>query len=263
MGYENIIVEVDAGVETIRLNRPQAFNSLNDAIGEELEREIENCAKDPSIKVLVITGEGKAFCSGGDITFFKKYFDSDPSEPFRQLIKRLNIVILTIRKMPKPVIAAINGAVGGAGFSLAAACDLRICASSVRFRQAYTSIGMTGDGGWSLLVPLLIGFGKATELLLLDPIFDAQQALQWGLVHQVVDDGELENKVKEIARKLATGPSTAFAIAKENLNQAMLGLLEKQLELERTGMVKASYTSDYLEGVHAFLEKRPPRFTGK
>jgi len=165
--------------------------------------------------------------------------------------------------MPKPVIASINGALGGGGFSLAAACDIRIAASSAIFRQAYTSVSLVPDGAWTLMVPMLIGLGKATELVLMDPILSAKQALEIGLVNQVVDDADLQRVTQEIAEKLAKGPTKSFAIAKENLNNAMLGLLERQLELERSGMIKAAKTADYKEGLKAFFEKREPHFTGR
>jgi len=165
--------------------------------------------------------------------------------------------------MPKPVIAAINGAASGAGMSLAVACDLRMATASARFRQAYTGIGMVGDGGWTLFVPLLAGYSKAMELLLLDPVFDAHQAMAWGLVTQVVEDGQLENASMEMASRLAQGPTKAFGIAKENMNRALMAVLETQLELERSGMIAASRTSDYLEGIKAFTEKRKPDFKGR
>jgi len=165
--------------------------------------------------------------------------------------------------MPKPVIAVINGVAGGAGVSLAASCDLRICASSVKFRQAYTSIALAGDGGWSLFIPLLVGLGKAMELTLLDPVFDAQEALQWGLVTKVVDDAELQNEAMKIAARLAGGATYAYAIAKENLNRSVLGMLESQIELERTGMINASRSLDYPEGIKSFLQKKKPNFQGK
>jgi 2-(1,2-epoxy-1,2-dihydrophenyl)acetyl-CoA isomerase len=171
--------------------------------------------------------------------------------------------IITIRSMPKPVIAAINGAIGGAGMSIAAACDLRVCAASVKLRAAYTSVGLVGDGGWTLSIPLLMGFGKAFELMLLDPMFDAKQALEWGFVNMVVEDAEFEKTAMSLAVRLAKGPTTAYAIAKENLNNAMEGLIEKQLELERMGMCSDAKTKDYIEGVNAFLEKRKPNFLGK
>jgi 2-(1,2-epoxy-1,2-dihydrophenyl)acetyl-CoA isomerase len=168
-----------------------------------------------------------------------------------------------LRQMPKPVVAVINGPLGGGGFSLAAACDIRIAARSAIFRQAYTSISLVPDGAWTLVVPMLIGFGKATELVLLDPVLTAQQAQDWGLVNRVVDDADLWKEANEIIGKLAAGPTRAFAIAKENLNNAMLGLLYRQLELERSGMIRAAQSDDYREGLTAFFEKRTAVFNGR
>lgn len=263
MDFENIIYTKKDAVATIRLNRPKLFNALDLRLGGELVSALEDCAEDTDVRAVIVTGEGKAFCSGGDIQYFKTFLEIDPSSPFRQVIKFLNLAVINIRRMQKPVIAAINGAVGGAGMSLAVACDMRISVSSARFRQAYTGIGMVGDGGWTLFVPLLAGYGRAMELLLLDPVFDAHQALAWGLVTQVVEDGQLEQSSLAMAVKLAQGPTKAFGIAKENMNRALMAFLENQLELERSGMIAASRTSDYLEGLKAFTEKRKPEFKGR
>ncbi|HRR42365.1 MAG TPA: enoyl-CoA hydratase-related protein [Syntrophales bacterium] len=263
MNFEHIVYTKENGVATIKFNRPKSFNSLDLDTSCEFVAAVEKCTEDVDVRSVIITGEGKAFCSGGDIAYFKKFLETAPSEPFRDVMKYLNLAIIGIRRMPKPVIAAVNGAAGGAGMSVAAACDLRICAASAKFRQAYTGIGMVGDEGWTLFVPLLIGFGRTMELLLLDPIFDAKQALEWGLVTQVVEDEKLKDTTLEIAAKLAQGPTKAYAIAKENLNRSMMANLESQLELERIGMMAASRTEDYVEGVRAFLEKRKPVFKGR
>jgi len=264
MEFKNIIFQKYNKIATIRLNRPKYFNALDFPLGDELVKALENCQDDEDTRVVVLTGEGKAFCSGGDLRLFKEQLESgNPSEVVRQLVRVFNTIIHSIRSMPKPVIAAINGALGGGGFTLAAACDMRIAASSAIFRQAYTSVSLVPDGAWTLLVPMLIGLGKATELLLMDPILSAKQALETGLVNQVVDDADLQRVTQETAAKLAKGPTRSFAIAKENLNNAMLGLLERQLELERSGMIKAAKTTDYKEGLTAFFEKREASFTGK
>jgi 2-(1,2-epoxy-1,2-dihydrophenyl)acetyl-CoA isomerase len=264
MEFKNIIFQKSDKIATIKLNRPKYFNALDFALGDELVKALENCQDDEDIRVVVLTGEGKAFCSGGDLRLFKEQLDSsNPSEVVRQLVRVFNTIIHSIRSTPKPVIAAINGALGGGGFTLAAACDMRIAASSAIFRQAYTSVSLVPDGAWTLMVPMLIGLGKATELLLMDPILSAKQALEIGLVNQVVDDADLQRVTQETAAKLAKGPTRSFAIAKENLNNAVLGLLERQLELERSGMIKAAKTTDYKEGLTAFFEKREARFTGK
>jgi len=157
----------------------------------------------------------------------------------------------------------INGTAAGAGVSIAAACDLRICASSAKFRQAYTSIGLIPDGAWTLLVPLLIGFSKASELVYMDPVFDAKEALQMGLVNKVVDDSELEKTTMDIALKLASGPTISYSIVKENFNNALFGLLERQLELERRGMIWVGKTADAKEGIASFIGKRKPSFKGQ
>ncbi|MBN2516383.1 MAG: enoyl-CoA hydratase/isomerase family protein [Deltaproteobacteria bacterium] len=263
MEFENVILEKKANIATITLNRPKAFNAFDFGLGNDLVKALEICTDDRETKVVIITGAGKAFCAGGDLAFFKKLGGDKLSDGLRQIIKILNTGIMGIRRMPKPVIAAINGAVGGAGMSIAAACDLRICASSVKFKQGYITAGLVPDGAWTLSVSLLVGFGKATEIALLDPVFDAQDALKFGLVTRVVEDAEFEKETLNVAASLARGPAVSYAIVKDNLNQAMYGLLERQLELERRGMTWVGQTSDALEGINAFVEKRKPDFTGR
>jgi 2-(1,2-epoxy-1,2-dihydrophenyl)acetyl-CoA isomerase len=260
MQYDNILFTKADQVAVIKFNRPKAFNAFNFDLFNDLIKALEICGDDKDVKVIVITGEGKAFSTGGDVAMFES--SPDTSDTLRQLTKLLNFTITGIRRIPKPVLAMINGTVAGVGVSVAAACDLRICASSAKFRQAYTSIGLIPDGAWTLLLPLLIGFGKAQELVYLDPLLSAGEALDMGLVNQVVEDAELESTTRQIAMKLAAGPSIAYAIAKENFNQAMLGLLERQLELERSGMIRVGRTADAREGIAAFMEKRKPVFKG-
>lgn len=260
MTHENLVFEKSEQVAVIRLNRPDVFNAADIGLFEDLIRALEACTVDDEVKVVVITGNGKAFCAGGDLSMFSAF--PDPGEGIRQLTKRFHFVISGIRRIPKPVIAMINGTAAGGGFSLAVACDLRICASSAKFRQAYTSSGLAPDGAWTLLVPLLVGFGKASELAYLDPVFGAKDALAMGLVNRVVEDGELERETRRIALQLARGATRAQAIVKENLNNAMLGLLERTLEMERDGIIRAGKTRDAREGISAFLERRPPAFSG-
>lgn len=160
--------------------------------------------------------------------------------------------------MPKPVLAVINGAVSGAGMSLAFACDLRLCSSQARFKQAYTSLGLAPDVGWCLWVGLLAGFSKAAEMVFLDPVYSADQALAMGLVHRVVEPEKLEEATRAWTEQLAAGATYSFACAKADLNHAFLTLLERQLEVERKGVLEASTTSDYQEGLKAFRAKRNP-----
>jgi 2-(1,2-epoxy-1,2-dihydrophenyl)acetyl-CoA isomerase len=261
MTYSNLIYEKADQVAVLRLNRPDVFNAADIGLFEDLIKALEACAVDDEVKVIIITGEGKAFCAGGDLAMFNDF--PDPGEGIRQLTKRFHFVISGIRRIPKPVIAMINGTVAGGGFSLAVACDLRICASSAKFRQAYTSSGLAPDGAWTLLVPLLIGFGKASELAYLDPVFDAKEALAMGLVNKVVEDSELQQTTRQIALQLARGATLSYAIVKENFNDALLGLLERTLEIERKGIIRAGKTTDAREGIAAFLERRKPNFKGQ
>jgi 2-(1,2-epoxy-1,2-dihydrophenyl)acetyl-CoA isomerase len=261
--FENILLERKDSVAVLRMNRPKSLNALSTGHAMDIVKGLEVCAEDDSVRCVILTGQGRAFCSGGDIAEFRDSLETNPSDPLRQIIKFLNLSILAIRTMRKPVVAAINGAAGGAGISLAAACDIRISAASARFRQAYTSLGLVPDGAWALLVPLLIGFARANELLFLDPLFDARQALEWGLVNRVVEDADLEREAMELAGRLAQGATAAYAIAKENMNHSMMDLLERQLERERSGMIRAGKTSDYQEGARAFFAKRPPVFAGR
>jgi 2-(1,2-epoxy-1,2-dihydrophenyl)acetyl-CoA isomerase len=263
MQFKNILFEKAAQTAVITLNRPESYNALNEGLFTDLARALEICADDDDTRAVILTGAGKAFCAGGDIASFREEIDTNPSDPLRQLIKILNVCILGLRALPKPVVAAVNGVVGGGGMSVMAACDLRICAASVRFRQAYTNLGLVPDGAWALTVGRLIGLNKAQELIFLDPVFGAEQALSWGLINQVVPDGDLQRIAMETAQRLAKGPTQSYAIAKENLNHAMLDLLERQLERERSGMIRAAKTADYREGLKAFFEKRPPVFSGK
>jgi 2-(1,2-epoxy-1,2-dihydrophenyl)acetyl-CoA isomerase len=260
MKYDNLIFEKADQVAILKLNRPEVFNAGDIGLFEDVIKVLEVCTVDEEIRVIILTGEGRAFCAGGDVAMFNS--SPDPGEAIRQLTKRFHFLISGIRRIPKPVIAMINGTAAGGGISIAAACDLRICASSAKFRQAYTSNGLAPDGAWTLLLPLLIGFGKASELAYLDPVFDAKEALAMGLVNKVVEDGELEHTTRQIALKLARGATLSYAIVKENFNEALFGLLERLLESERGGIIRAGKTKDAREGIAAFLERRQPSFTG-
>jgi 2-(1,2-epoxy-1,2-dihydrophenyl)acetyl-CoA isomerase len=261
MEFENVVLELSEGIGTIRMNRPGEMNTLNFGLTADLLKALEVCWDEGGVKAVIITGSGRTFCAGGDVVAFRD--SADLGDTTRQMTKAFDPLISGIRRMGKPVIAMINGAAMGAGLSLAAACDLRICAASAVFRQAYTSVGLTPDGAWSLFVPMLIGFGRASELIFLDPVVDAGKALQMGLVNEVVEDGELEKTTRDRALKLIRGPLAAFAIAKDNLNRAMLTLLESQLEQERMGIMRAGRTRDAREGIASMLNKRRPEFKGE
>jgi 2-(1,2-epoxy-1,2-dihydrophenyl)acetyl-CoA isomerase len=260
MEFETVLLEQAEGIAVIRMNRPREMNTLNFQLTRDLLKALELCWDDAAVRVVIIAGSGKAFCAGGDVVSFSGA--ADIGDATRQMTKDFDPLVSGIRRIPKPVIAMINGVCMGAGLSLAAACDLRFCAATAMFRQAYTSVGLTPDGAWSLHVPLLIGFGRASELILTDPVMDAKKAFETGLVTGVLDDAVLEEKTMDSARRIAKGPLAAYAIAKDNLNQAMLRLLEGQLEQERLGIMKAGRTADAREGIAALLERRKPGFRG-
>jgi len=260
MELKHAIIKKSGFVTTIKLNRPKEFNALNYELILDLSKAIEYCADDDETRVVVITGEGKAFCAGGDVSLMR---EGDVGNTLRQLIKAMNPVIIDIRRIAKPVIAMINGVAGGGGLTLAAACDIRIAASSAKFKQAYTSSGLVPDAGWSLLVPMLIGFSKASELVYIDKPFNSREAQEFGFVNMVVEDDKLEEITINIARTISEGPSIAYALTKENMNYAFFSLLERQLELEKKAMTKVGRTEDLKEGMIAFAQKRKPVFIGR
>lgn len=264
MAEEPVLMSVQGNVATVTLNRPEVLNALNLASGEALVRTIETCRDDDRVRAVVLTGAGRGFCAGGDVKAMGEGLRAgkDPATFFRDLTVPLHRLILDLRNMEKPIVAAINGPAGGAGVSLAAACDLRLAAETATFRQAYTSIGLTPDGGWTALIPPIIGPAKAMELLLLDPVLDAWQALALGLVHEVVPGANLMERANAVAARLAQGPSVAFGGAKALLNAALFPNLEAQLERERQRIILQGGTADFREGVAAFVEKRAPRFRG-
>lgn len=261
MDFTALVLDKQDGTGLITLQRPH-YNALNLELANDLIRALENCCEDDTVKVVVITGSGKGFCSGGDLDVARASEEPDPSDYWKHLTRRLNRIIVDIRYVRKPVIAAINGPVAGAGMSIAAACDLRIAARSAVFKQAWTSIGLVPDGAWTLFMPLVVGMGRTSELVFLDPIVSAEKALEMGLVNAVADDDKFWATVESWVDKLKKGPGEAYARAKELLNESMLSILEAQLSRERREIVTAALTSDYREGMHAFLEKRVPDFKG-
>jgi len=252
-------------VVTITLNRPEVLNALNLSTGEALSRAIQSCKDDGNVRAVLLTGAGRGFCAGGDMKAAWEHHQAggDIRHFFRDLTVPLHRAITDIRLMEKPVIAAINGAAGGGGMSLAMACDFRLAAENAKLRQAYTSIGLVPDLGWTAIVPQIIGAARTMELLLIDPVLDAKQALALGLVDEVVPDDKLLERARMVSTQLAHGPTTAFGGAKALINATLFPMLETQLERERQRLIALAGTEDFLEGLAAFVQKRPPRFRGK
>ena len=251
-------------VTTITLNRPEVLNALDISAGQELAKAIQSCKDDGNVRAVLLTGAGRGFCAGGDMKAAWEHHQKggDIRRFFLDLTAALHRAITDIRLMEKPVIAAINGVAGGAGMSLAMACDFRISAENAKLKQAYTSIGLVPDLGWTAIVPQIIGGSRTMELLLTDPILSANQALALGLIQEVVPDDKLLDRARVISTQFADGPTTALGGAKTLVNATLFPALETQLERERQRLVRQAGTEDFLEGLSAFMQKRPPHFRG-
>ncbi|MFH1115501.1 MAG: enoyl-CoA hydratase/isomerase family protein [Pseudomonadota bacterium] len=248
-------------IAVLTFNRPKAFNAFDlDGISVFTEHLI-NMAVDDTVRGVVITGEGKAFCAGGDLRWVSSWPDG-PAAAFHNLAARYHQAILEIRRMKKPVIAAINGLAAGGGFSLALACDFRIIEASAVLRQAYTSNGLSIDGGGTFMLPRLLGLAKALEIATFDRAITAEQAMKWGLVTKVAEDGRSAEEAMNLAEDLARGSMMSFGYSKQLLNDSFNNSLEKHLELERAALRSCALHGEGTEGIAAFLEKRAPVFNG-
>ncbi|MEW6187160.1 MAG: enoyl-CoA hydratase-related protein [Thermodesulfobacteriota bacterium] len=254
-----ITIESQENIATIFLNRPEAFNSFNLEMIGSLSDQLITLAADPTIRALVITGAGKAFCAGGDLKWVVN-FPQGPPAAFHELAARFHQAILEIRRMAKPVIAAINGIAAGGGFSLALACDFRVMAESALLRQAYTSNGLSIDGGGSFTLPRLVGAARAMEIMAFDSPISAVQALSWGLVTKIVKDEEVLEAARVMARELTRKSLTSFAWSKKLITDAFDTSFETQMERERRAISSCAAHPEGKEGLKAFTEKRKPVF---
>jgi enoyl-CoA hydratase/carnithine racemase len=245
------------------MNRPEVKNAMDHDLVRGLADSVQDCF-DESIRAVVLTGSGNSFCQGGDIAFANQYGNGDPQAFFRDMPVIAARLIADMRQLPKPIIASINGVCAGVGISFAAACDIRICHTKTIFKQAYTGVGINPDVGFTQMVPIIIGLGRASEMIFLDEVITAQKALEWGLVNKVVEPEQLAEETAKLAAKLASGATKAFAVSKALLNKSMLPYIEVQMEAERLGVMQSSLTEDYKEGVAFFTgEKKKPEFKGK
>ena len=243
----------------VTLNRPDAYNALNLDMMKLLAEALSSAARDDSIRGILITGEGKAFCAGGDLKWISQQKEGAGSVLHR-LAPQFHLSILEIRRMEKPVVAAINGIAAGGGFSLALACDFRVMAQSARLQQAYTSSGLSMDGGGSFTLPRLVGLARAMEIMAFDEPITSERALEWGLVTKVVPDDDVLSESVAMLNRLGRTSLHSFAWSKKLMTNSFNTTLETQLELERQGISDCGAHSDGQEGIKAFVEKRNPSF---
>lgn len=259
----DLIESVEDGIATLTLNRPDRLNALSTEMLAGLQEALPRLGHDPDIGVIVLTGAGRGFCAGGDV---KSMASRHEGRTFEQRLEDLRLregVVLTIRTLPKVVIAMVNGPAMGAGLGLAAACDFRIASRSARFGTAFAGVGFSGDFGGSWTLTQLLGTAKARELYLLGDIIDAEAALNIGLVTRVVDDSSLREETEKLARRIAEGPRIAFSYMKKNLFAAETATLSDVLDLEAIHQTRTGMTEDHREARQAFVEKRRPVFRGR
>lgn len=259
MDDKAVVWRKEESICVITMNTPTSLNAMSKGIVAGLEEAFENCF-DENIRAVVLTGAGRAFCAGGDLA---EAVQDGASNWLLQTPKKLAVVTSAIRRLPKPVIAAINGPAFGVGMSVAMACDLRIMSDKASLAQAYTSVGLSPDGAWTMTVPRIVGIAKALEMVMLDKPVNAEEALRLGLVSLVVPAAVLAEESLQLARKLADGPTRAYASAKALLNDSVLQGLESQMERERYRISACGDSEDFTEGSEALFNKRKPVFIGK
>ena len=257
----SVLDSVDAGVQTITLNRPEKLNALNPEMHERLAAAFERARRESEIRAVLLTGAGRGFCTGQDLAERDVRPGAPPIDLSLSLGRHYNPLVRRMRELPKPIVCAVNGVAAGAGANLALACDIVIAARSASFVQAFSRLGLVPDAGGSYFLPRLVGTARAMGLALLAEKLSAEQAAQWGLIWKAVDDASLPAEARAVAEQLAQGPTKGYGLLKKAL-YAENGL-DAQLDLERDLQREAGLTNDYREGVTAFKEKRAPRFTGK
>ncbi|MFQ5948755.1 MAG: 2-(1,2-epoxy-1,2-dihydrophenyl)acetyl-CoA isomerase PaaG [Acidimicrobiia bacterium] len=263
MTYDNIRFEIDGGVATLTLHRPDKLNAFTVPMLEECRHALSAADGDPSVRALLLTGAGRAFCAGQDLGERTVIGSEDaPPDLGQSLESRYNPVIKSIRGLRLPVVCAVNGVAAGAGANLALACDIVFAARSAQFVQAFARVGLIPDSGGTFFLPRLVGTARALGLALTAAPLSAEQAAEWGLIWECVDDDQLMEKATGLAAELAAGPTEGFALIKEAINQSTVHTLDQQLDLERDLQRAAGRTQDYREGVAAFMEKRTPDFRG-
>jgi 2-(1,2-epoxy-1,2-dihydrophenyl)acetyl-CoA isomerase len=262
MKFNNIEFEIRQGVATLTLNRPKALNSFTTDMHAEVRMVMQHVIDDKHVRCLVITGAGRGFCAGQDLSDRTQSVDGGAPDVGASVEKNYNPLIRSIMQLPKPVICAVNGVAAGAGASIALACDIVLAARSASFIQAFCKIGLVPDSGGTWNLPRAVGLARAKGLALLGDRLPAETAEQWGLIWKCVDDEVLQTEAQKMASHFATQPTRALGRIKKLLQDSSSNTLDEQLDLEKNAMQELGQSEDYREGVAAFIEKRPPVFKG-
>jgi 2-(1,2-epoxy-1,2-dihydrophenyl)acetyl-CoA isomerase len=260
--FETVELDVADAVATVTMNRPDALNAWTRQLGTELGEALDHAASDPEVRVIVVTGAGRAFSSGADLREAGQLTDEGKPDVLAALRQVYNPVIMRVRSIPKPVLAAVNGPAVGIACSFALAADLIVAAESAYFLLAFVNIGLALDGGASAFLPARVGHARAAEIAMLGGRIPAPTALDWGLVNRVAGDHEFASAVAELAGKLAAGPPGSYATIKQTLGEHSYAQLAEVLDREAVLQQERAASADFVEGVTAFMQKRPARFTG-
>jgi enoyl-CoA hydratase/carnithine racemase len=263
MADEKVLLTRRDSVATLTLNRPECLNALDHCLRASLAQKLEAVSRDPAVRVLVITGAGRGFCSGGDIGYLAELKRNHQSVAFRDFLEAGHRVVRSIRSLPVPVVASVNGPAMGGGMNLALACDLRIASDRAIFSQAFVNIGMHPDWGGTFFLPRMVGTGRALEMFFLGDSIKAEQAFELGLVNCVVPHENLESETRKLAERLAAAPVLAIGHMKQALYERLETQLDSMMQHEVEAQMKCFDSEDCEEGLRAFLEKRKPTFKGK
>ena len=262
MVFEHILYEPDQGVARITFNRPEVLNSFNRVMAAEVRQALSAAGADADVRAVLITGAGRAFCAGQDLA--EAVPKEGPALDLGDIVARgYNPIVRTIRQLDKPIVCAVNGVAAGAGANLAFACDFVLASSDATFIQSFSKIGLVPDTGGTFFIPRLVGWARATALMMLGDKVTAQDAVAMGLILRVVDAATLLDEATALSRHLATRPTRGLGLIKRALNASATNGLDEQLALEAQLQAEAGSTADYREGVKAFLEKRAPVFVGR
>jgi 2-(1,2-epoxy-1,2-dihydrophenyl)acetyl-CoA isomerase len=259
----SVLVSLEAGVLRLTLNRPEKLNAFNPDMHQALRQGLERAADEREVRALLLTGAGRGFCAGQDLSERDVSAGAAPIDLAVSLGSNYNPLVRRLRALPKPIVCAVNGVAAGAGANVALACDVVLAARSARFVQAFSRIGLIPDSGGSYFLPRLVGTARAMGLALLAESMGAEQAEQWGLIWKAVDDAKLAAEATALARRLASGPTKGYGLLKQAMYASAGNSLDAQLDLERDLQREAGLSEDYREGVSAFKEKREPKFTGR